>query len=62
MSREQRLAEFKGKVKDAVERKIGARVTEMVYLDILATSPQYQGKGYGGTLVNETSHLVRPWL
>jgi len=40
------------KIEEVVKTNLGERLEEMVHLDLLATSPMSQGKGYGFALVS----------
>lgn len=44
---------------ESISATLGERVDEMYYLDSLATAPEYQGRGYGGVLVDAVNHMVR---
>ncbi|KAJ8698480.1 hypothetical protein PTI98_005186 [Pleurotus ostreatus] len=47
-----RRKEFLGKITSATERVYGDRVKNMYHIDSLATSPQSQGRGYAGALLD----------
>ena len=40
------------------EEKLGDSEAEMITLSLLATSPQYQGRGYGSALVKQITDIA----
>ncbi|TFK43701.1 hypothetical protein BDQ12DRAFT_191612 [Crucibulum laeve] len=53
-----RQKEFQDKVKDAISKHLGDRVNDMLYLEIVATEPASQGRGYGGALVDAVTAVA----
>ena len=43
---------------DAINRTIGKEVDHMYTIELLATSPKYQGQGYGSTLAQSVIEQV----
>lgn len=54
----QRADEQARKLKAVVEKTIGDRLPSMMYVDILATNSNSQGRGYGGMLLEAINDLV----
>ncbi len=46
------------KIEEVVKTNLGGSLEEMVHLDLLATSPMSQGKGYGFALVSAVTSTV----
>ncbi len=46
------------KTNKAIKESLGAREKEMVLLDIVVTSPETQGQGYGTTLAKVVTSVV----
>lgn len=53
-----RQLEFKKKKDDAMNRTIGKEADQMYTIELLATSPKYQGQGYGSTLAQSVIKQV----
>ncbi|KAF9472951.1 hypothetical protein BDN70DRAFT_997897 [Pholiota conissans] len=58
VEQQKRLEEAKTKMTVLVEETIGDRLSDMVYIDILATEPASQGRGYGGALVEAINDMA----
>jgi len=41
-----------------ISEVLGDRIKHMIYVNLLATQPQSQGHGYGGTLLDTVTRLV----
>jgi len=54
----QRRAEVGTKVTNVTKEKIGDRTKDMLYVDLLCTSPESQDHGYGGALLDTITRLV----
>jgi len=54
----QRRAEVSTKVTKVTKEMIGDRAKDMLYVDLLCTSPESQGHGYGGALLDTITRLV----
>ena len=50
--------EVKEKLEKAIDEAIGARKAEMHCLEIIATSPEKQGRGYGSALAKLVTDVV----
>lgn len=46
-------------MQEAVSRTLGERVNQMWYVEGLCTDPNYQGRGYGGAVLDAVTILVR---
>ena len=57
-SSNQRGEELRAKSKKAIEEALGDRINEVINLQILATSPVLQGRGYGSALVRTITGIV----
>ncbi|KAL1944248.1 hypothetical protein VTO73DRAFT_3433 [Trametes versicolor] len=53
-----RKAEFRGKVMEFVRDAFGEQVNDMYDLQMLATAPEAQGRGYGSALVNAVTDMA----
>ncbi|KAF8069258.1 hypothetical protein FPV67DRAFT_1669274 [Lyophyllum atratum] len=53
-----RRKEFDEKVGEAVKRSIGDRVEKMWYIEGLCTDPSFQGRGYGGAVLDAVTTLA----
>ncbi len=58
----QRRKEVLQKITSATERVYGDRVKSMVHIDGLATSPQSQGRGYAGALLDAVTAKVQVFI
>jgi len=60
LSKEQkkRFKEVTLKLEDVVKNTLGEKVDDMLYVDLLATSPTSQGKGYGSALVAAVTSMA----
>lgn len=55
----QRTKEATKKIQQVVSETLGNRIDQMFYVNLLATDPLSQGRGYGGALLDAVSGLVR---
>ncbi|KAI0335568.1 hypothetical protein GY45DRAFT_811022 [Cubamyces sp. BRFM 1775] len=53
-----RKAEFRGKIKQMVQRAFGDKVDDMYDIQILGTAPEAQNRGYASALVNTLSEMA----
>jgi ribosomal protein S18 acetylase RimI-like enzyme len=44
----------------AIEKQFGELTHDMMYLDTIATDPDYQRRGWGGKLLESMNDIVRP--
>ena len=54
----QKLKEIEKDLKSDMESRIGKKADEMIYLDLLAVSPSYQGVGYGRLVMDAVNQKV----
>jgi len=54
----QRSKEMTLNAKAAVEEAIGDRAKDMLYVNVLATAPAEQGRGYGGAVLDNITKEV----
>lgn len=54
----QRLDESDTKMRSVIDVTIGDRIGNMIVINLLATEPASQGRGYGGSLVEAVNDIV----
>jgi hypothetical protein len=54
----QRLEESDTKMRSVIDITIGDRIGNMILINLLATEPASQGRGYGGSLVEAVNDIV----
>uniref|UniRef100_A0A8H7Y1B9 N-acetyltransferase domain-containing protein n=1 Tax=Psilocybe cubensis TaxID=181762 RepID=A0A8H7Y1B9_PSICU len=53
-----RNKEFARKSEKVISETLGDRVREMAYVNLLATDPHHQGRGYGGALLESITRIA----
>lgn len=54
-----RWEELKDKMNPVIQDVIGDKVDEMIYIDLVATAPACQGRGYAGAILDTVGAIVR---
>ena len=55
----QRHIEFRTKLENVIKDRLGADADNIFYIELLATSPACQGRGFGSKLVEAVANAVR---